>query len=48
VTDDLTGALADLERAEAVAVRYHLLAEQARIRPGSSSSARSCRTSATP
>jgi len=31
VTDDLAGALADLEQAEAVAVRYHLLAEQARI-----------------
>jgi class 3 adenylate cyclase/tetratricopeptide (TPR) repeat protein len=31
VTDDLTGAIADLERAQAVAARYHLLAEQARI-----------------
>jgi tetratricopeptide (TPR) repeat protein len=31
VTDDLTGALADLEQAEAVAARYHLVAEQARI-----------------
>jgi tetratricopeptide (TPR) repeat protein len=31
VTDDLAGAVADLEQAEAVAVRYHLLAEQARI-----------------
>jgi class 3 adenylate cyclase/tetratricopeptide (TPR) repeat protein len=31
VTDDLTGALADLERAEAVAVRCNLVAEQARI-----------------
>jgi tetratricopeptide (TPR) repeat protein len=31
VTDDLPGALADLEQAEAVAVRYNLLAEQARI-----------------
>jgi class 3 adenylate cyclase/tetratricopeptide (TPR) repeat protein len=31
VTDDLPGALADLDQAEAVAVRYHLLAEQARI-----------------
>jgi class 3 adenylate cyclase/tetratricopeptide (TPR) repeat protein len=31
VTDDLPGALADLEQAEAVAMRYHLLAEQARI-----------------
>jgi tetratricopeptide (TPR) repeat protein len=31
VTDDLAGALADLERAETVAVRHHLIAEQARI-----------------
>ena len=31
VTDDLTGAIADLEQAQAVAVRYHLLVEQARI-----------------
>jgi tetratricopeptide (TPR) repeat protein len=31
VTDDLPGALADLEQAEAVAVRFHLLEEQARI-----------------
>jgi class 3 adenylate cyclase/tetratricopeptide (TPR) repeat protein len=31
VTDDLPGALADLEQAEAVAVQYALLAEQARI-----------------
>jgi tetratricopeptide (TPR) repeat protein len=31
VTDDLTGALADLERAETVAVRCDLVAEQARI-----------------
>jgi len=31
VTDDLPGALADLEQAEAVAVRHHLLAEQARL-----------------
>jgi class 3 adenylate cyclase/tetratricopeptide (TPR) repeat protein len=31
VTDDLPGALADLERAEAVAARQHLVAEQARI-----------------
>src|SRR5262249_48242977 len=31
VTDDLPGAMADLEHAEAVAVRHHLLAEQARI-----------------
>src|SRR5262249_51462602 len=31
VTDDLPGAMADLEQAEAVAVRYQLLAEQARI-----------------
>jgi class 3 adenylate cyclase/tetratricopeptide (TPR) repeat protein len=30
VTDDLAGALADLEQAEATAVRHHLLAEQAR------------------
>jgi hypothetical protein len=28
VTDDLPGALADLEQAEAVAVQYALLAEQ--------------------
>ena len=31
VTDDLTGAVADLERAETAAVRFRLLAEQARI-----------------
>jgi class 3 adenylate cyclase/tetratricopeptide (TPR) repeat protein len=31
VTDDLAGAVGDLERAETVAVQYHLLAEQARI-----------------
>jgi len=31
VTDDLPGAMADLEQAEAVTVRYGLLAEQARI-----------------
>jgi tetratricopeptide (TPR) repeat protein len=31
VTDDLPGALADLEQAEAVAVRFRLLEEQARI-----------------
>ena len=31
VTDDLTGAAADLEQAEAVAVSHELLAEQARI-----------------
>jgi tetratricopeptide (TPR) repeat protein len=31
VTDDLAGAVADLEQANAVAVRHHLLAEQARI-----------------
>jgi tetratricopeptide (TPR) repeat protein len=31
VTDDLPGALADLEKAEAVAVRYSLPAEQARV-----------------
>jgi hypothetical protein len=31
VTDDLPGALADLEQAEAVAVQYALLAAQARI-----------------
>jgi class 3 adenylate cyclase/tetratricopeptide (TPR) repeat protein len=31
VTDDLAGALADLEQAEAVAARRHLVTEQARI-----------------
>jgi class 3 adenylate cyclase/tetratricopeptide (TPR) repeat protein len=31
VTDDLAGAVADLEQAETVAARYHLLTEQARI-----------------
>jgi len=31
VTDDLAGAVADLEQADAVAVRHSLLAEQARI-----------------
>ena len=31
VTDDLAGALADLEQAEAVAVRHQFVAEQARI-----------------
>jgi hypothetical protein len=31
VTDDLAGAVADLEQANAAAVRHHLLAEQAHI-----------------
>jgi class 3 adenylate cyclase/tetratricopeptide (TPR) repeat protein len=31
VTDDLAGAVADLEQAETVAAQYHLLTEQARI-----------------
>jgi tetratricopeptide (TPR) repeat protein len=31
ITDDLAGAVADLEQADAVAVRHHLLAEQSRI-----------------